>query len=259
MNEALKAQKHCLCVATQVIEAGVDISFSCVIRLTAGMDNIVQSAGRCNRNAEVSQAPVYIVTLLDENLGHLEEIKRAKNATISLLELYRREPERFDFDLASEKSIDFYYRRFYGTMRQGAQDYPLEKERSSLFKLLSINLDYWDDTSPFCGRFMLNQAFQMAGNAFTVFDSDTQDVVVPFGDGKELIEELAAQGTVDVKFLETWLPKAKPYTVSLYAYQIRELDDVIAEYGGVMVLPPEYYNERTGFTLRPGKSDFLGV
>lgn len=259
LNEDLKAQKHCLCVATQVIEAGVDISFSCVIRLTAGMDNIVQSAGRCNRNAEVSQAPVYIVTLLDENLGHLEEIQRAKNATISLLETFRREPERFDSDLASEKSIDFYYRRFYGSMRQGAQDYPLEKERSSLFKLLSDNLDYWDDTSTFCGRFMLNQAFRMAGNAFTVFDTDTQDVVVPFGDGKKLIEELAAQSTVDVKFLETWLPKAKHYTVSLYAYQIRELDDVIAEYGGVLVLPPEYYSERTGFTLRPGKFDFLGV
>lgn len=33
-----------ICVATQVVEAGVDISFGCVIRLTAGLDSIIQSA-----------------------------------------------------------------------------------------------------------------------------------------------------------------------------------------------------------------------
>lgn len=256
---ALESGKRCLCIATQVIEAGVDISFQRVIRLAAGMDSVIQAAGRCNRNAEECQVPVYIVTLLDENLGRLEDIQRAKTATVSLLEAYRREPEQFDSDLASEKAIDFYYNRFYGAMKQGAQDYPLARERSSIFRLLSDNRDYCDDTKSFYGRFMLNQAFRMAGNAFTVFESDTQDVVVPYGYGKKLIEELAAKGTADVEFLEKWLPKAKPYTVSLFAYQIQELSDVIAEYGGVMVLPQEYYNERTGFTLRPGKFDYWEV
>lgn len=44
--------KKVICVSTQVIEAGIDISFERVIRLSAGMDSVIQSAGRCNRNGE---------------------------------------------------------------------------------------------------------------------------------------------------------------------------------------------------------------
>lgn len=63
MQEALKnKQQKVLCVSTQVIEAGVDVSFARVIRLLAGMDNIVQATGRENRNREFDgRAPGYIV------------------------------------------------------------------------------------------------------------------------------------------------------------------------------------------------------
>ena len=46
-------QQKTLCIATQVIEAGVDISFGCVLRLAAGIDSVVQAAGRCNRNGSI--------------------------------------------------------------------------------------------------------------------------------------------------------------------------------------------------------------
>ena len=45
-------RQRVVCVSTQVIEAGVDISFQRVIRFSAGMDSVVQTAGRCNRHAE---------------------------------------------------------------------------------------------------------------------------------------------------------------------------------------------------------------
>lgn len=44
--------KPVICVSTQLIEAGVDISFACVVRAMAGLDSIMQAAGRCNRNGE---------------------------------------------------------------------------------------------------------------------------------------------------------------------------------------------------------------
>lgn len=259
LYRALDTNRRCLCIATQVIEAGVDISFQRVIRLSAGIDNIVQAAGRCNRNAQLELSPVYIVTLLNENLSHLEEIRRAKDATVALLSAYRREPTRFDRDLASDASVAYYYDRFYGAMPLGAQDYRLPEAQTTIFALLSDNWDYCDDACRFYGTFLLNQAFRTAGAAFTVFDCDTYDVVVPFGEGKRLIEELASHGTVDLMFLKRWSAQAKPYTVSLYAYQLQALRDVIAEYAGVRVLPPEYYDERIGFTMKPGEFDFLEV
>lgn len=254
LYRALAAGTRCLCVATQVMEAGVDISFQRVIRLTAGMDSVVQAAGRCNRNGTEPRSPVYIVTLLDENLSRLEEIRAAKEATLSLLDAYHRNPEAFGSDLSSDAAIHCYYRQLYA---KNAQDYRLARERSSLFALLSDNRDFWDDTSPFAGRFMMNQAFRTAGSAFTVFDSNTQDVVVPFGQGAALIEELAGHRMPDVAYLTQWISRAKAYTISLYDYQLRALSGVLAEYAGVKVLPPEYYDPETGFTMTPGALDFL--
>ena len=259
LYQALNAGKSCLCVATQVIEAGVDISFQRVIRLTAGMDSVIQSAGRCNRNAQDNISPVYVVTILNENLSRLEEIQRGKNATLSLLDAYKKSPEQFHCDLSSDSAIDYYYERYYGAMNQGAQDYPLITEKGNLFSLLSENRDYWIKAKAPDNSFMLNQAFHRAGSAFTVFDNSTQDVVVPYEEGEALIADLASQRAVDVDYLTHWISKAKAYTVSLYAYQIRALSDVIAEYSGVKVLPPEYYDKRTGFTMKPGEFDFLEV
>ncbi|MFR6380351.1 MAG: hypothetical protein ACLUNZ_11760 [Evtepia sp.] len=49
-----------------MIEAGVDISFARVIRLTAGMDNIVQAAGRCNRTGKVKNQYQSMSSLVSE-------------------------------------------------------------------------------------------------------------------------------------------------------------------------------------------------
>ena len=48
----LSRDESVICVSTQLIEAGVDISFECVIRDLAGLDSIYQAAGRCNRHGE---------------------------------------------------------------------------------------------------------------------------------------------------------------------------------------------------------------
>jgi len=59
--ERLKGDKPAVCVATQVIEAGVDLSFDSVIRDIAPLDSIIQAAGRCNRNYNNETGTVHII------------------------------------------------------------------------------------------------------------------------------------------------------------------------------------------------------
>ena len=83
-----------VCVSTQVIEAGVDISFQRVIRFSAGMDSVVQAAGRCNRHAEQKKpAPVRLIRCTDERLRGLDDIVRGQNATTALLTAFSKTPE----------------------------------------------------------------------------------------------------------------------------------------------------------------------
>lgn len=55
VRERLCKGEPCTLVSTSLIECGVDISFPSVYRETAGLDSILQSAGRCNREGELSQ------------------------------------------------------------------------------------------------------------------------------------------------------------------------------------------------------------
>lgn len=260
LNQALAEGRKCLCVATQVVEAGVDVSFRRVIRLAAGMDNVIQAAGRCNRHGESAEpVPVYVVSCLGENLGRLREIKEAKDATESLLSAYRRQPEKFCNDLSSDESIRTYYQKLYGAMRENYQDYALEKPKATLFDLLSFNTKYYVEDAPYAGQFCLNQAFKLAGSRFEVFDSSTRDLIVPYEDGAELIAELTGRKCPDPEFLADWARRARPYSVAVYEWQLKELGNAVTEYAGAAILAPGFYDDNTGLSLRPKQNDFLEV
>ena len=265
LKKSLNLKEKVLCISTQVIEAGVDISFQCVLRLTAGMDSIVQSAGRCNRNRESeAPCPVYLVNCTDEQLGRLQDIRRGKTATLSLLHAFHTSPERFHDDLASDEAITYYYSAFYADMNDKAQDYPLPELKTTILDLASENNRFSANGGIELENFCLRQAFKTAGQAFSVFDEDTVDVLVPYGKGAQLIAQMCdSRCARDTEYCASLLKEATGFTVSLYRYQFRQLEAQGALIwvcnDCALALLPEYYDDQVGLKTDHKNNSFWEV
>ena len=247
-----------ICVSTQVIEAGIDISFRCVVRLLAGMDSAVQAAGRCNRNGEQTSAPVYLVNCSDEKLANLPDIQRSKNASLALLVSYASHPEMYGNDLSSREAVAFYYKSLYRDLSGNHTEYPISYLKGqTYFELMTDNRQFADTAfSDNFIRYALRQAPKTAGEAFQVYENETIDVLVPYKEGQDCIEALSsARAENDFEFAAEWVRKAKKYTVSIYEYQKEALlksgGIAAVEFcgGSVIILRPECYDEALGLVI----------
>lgn len=189
--------KPVICVSTQLIEAGVDISFACVVRAMAGLDSIMQAAGRCNRNGEsVEPKNVYVYPLKDEDSmeRYLPDIAMGKQLTLQIMENY---PGK---DLLSSNILEQYYdmllRKKDGNGKGGYTDCPIRgraEGATTAYDLLSFNeCDRSQFTNTTGGKYGLcfAQAFQTVSDNFHVIPDVTHNVVVPYGQATELLAAL---------------------------------------------------------------------
>lgn len=115
MRKDLDAGKPVRLVATSLVEAGVDIDFPEVWRAHAGLESIIQAAGRCNREGKGDVGDVFVFEP-DEEGGRRTppEIAQLADATRTVLRHHK--------DASSLEALDEYFREVYWTRGDAALD-----------------------------------------------------------------------------------------------------------------------------------------
>lgn len=252
----LERERPLICVTTQLIEAGVDISFKCVVRSLAGLDNAAQAAGRCNRNGEYPVCPAYIINIRDERLRNLQEISHRQDAALSVINKAVHK-NLLDTDAMSEY-FDLFYKEQEDQLSFKAY---VDRCWTTLVDILSLNTQ----RNSLSGRSKPSerigtQSFKTAGEKFIVIDSSTEEVLVPYNDeARELISQLDSELTISETADK--LRRAQKYTVSVYSNQISILTEKNAVYrtaSGVLALDERFYDSRgIGLNLSGGNLEEL--
>ncbi len=227
IKRRLKVGKPVLCISTQLIEAGVDVSFACVVRFLAGLDSIAQAAGRCNRNGELKDAngqalkgKVYVVKPDKEHTEKLTEIEVGKSCAQRVLEEIAS--GHLQCTVVAPQAIEQYFKYFFYD-RKDQMNYPLgDGSGRNLLTLLADNRRGQGGNG---GKNhnreqqgkekLLMQSFMEAGKAFKAIDAPTQVVIVPFGEGANLIADLCRLDPLYPEFYKK-LKQAQQFSVNVF-------------------------------------------
>lgn len=149
-------------VATQLVEAGVDIDFPVVFRQEAGLDSILQAAGRCNREGRKNIGQTFVFSLSAEGRFPFGSMKAANNARLNL-------PS--DSDWFSPIVMKQYFKQLYFN--------------TNTFDKKDIKY-YLYNPNELC--------FEKASEVFKLIDNDGVNVIVNWGNSMELVKELKQSG-----------------------------------------------------------------
>lgn len=208
IRELLKNGEELSVFSTSLIEAGVDLDFEAVFRELAGLDSILQTAGRCNREGLRENGYMHIFSL--EGSGN-KSLAMQANICRSLIEEYE--------DITAPECISEYYRRLY----------------AASYEVIAHNTIYRDGMNP------NSIPFRDYAESFNFINSDTVNVVIPTDEIAELVASLKYTSSIPRK-LSRYCASLHSYE----ARKLRE-EGVLSDVNGVLVLDfADYYNEKTG-------------
>lgn len=169
--------KPCKVVTTSLIEAGVDVDFPVVYRELAGLDSIIQAAGRCNREGKntLENSKVFIYSLTEPAYGKTPAFVRQQvEITKTILKDHQ--------DVASVAAIKDYFDRLH------------------FFKGYNLDVEAILDKSN-SGQF----PFREIAEKFVLIKEDTRTVFVPFDASSEKIAALLRNAFVLENCCGKWL------------------------------------------------------
>lgn len=223
-------------VSTSLIEAGVDVDFPAVYRELAGLDSVMQAAGRCNREGK---HPVEgsLVTIFERTELPPLLFRSAIGAA--------REALGDDSDPAAPETMARYFHCLRGLTGDAL-------DKQGVIKAFTHGIEGCEFP------------FRTVAEKFHLIDQNTYTIYIPYGEGAALLRRLQ-----DGECSKSLYRKLSRYAVSVYdkhyqalydagalmtAREIPTLDDDSA-----ILTDLTLYSETMGLSLEPetGKAEFI--
>ncbi len=197
-------------VATQLIEAGVDIDFPVVFRQEAGLDSVLQAAGRCNREGRLDKGETFVFGL--QKALPPGFMTQTNNARIALGK---------DHDWFSPEAMEAYFRQLYSRVDNF--------DKANIKELL----------------YKKEMQFETAALTFQLIDDNTTSVIVNWKSSMDLVERLKREGVT-----YTLMKALSQYSVNVRNNDLKKLTDAgaIEEVleGIYVVSDPIFYDKEVG-------------
>jgi len=224
IQDRLKHGLTCRVVSTSLVECGVDLDFPVVFREMAGLDSILQAAGRCNRegNRDADQSMVYVFTSADHKPPAM--IGQNIEATKMVLRKYN--------DVTSLDAVRSYFEYLYGMKGEKALDV------NRVVATLDTGIGSFDFP------------FREIAESFRLIEDHTQAVYV-LHERPDLDERLRRGERSRALFRAL-----TPYSLSLYRSHLRALRELgaveaIDAEAALCLLTKAHYDERFGVAHIP--------
>ena len=214
----------CRVISTSLVEAGVDLDFACVYRAQAGLDSIIQAAGRCNREGNLTQeeANVYIF----DSAEH-----KPPRAIQPNIDAYRQTAHRHK-DLSDLSAIRGYFEQLFYNKGDKLLD------EKSILKSLEDG-----------AKAAMSFPFKDLAAQFKMIDDSAQQTVYVLHEATELEFRLRQEERTRELFRAIGT-----YAVNLYEHDVRKLLELGAIERldeSVWLLSKSYYDEHMGAQLSP--------
>lgn len=219
IRRLLQSGGTCRVISTSLVEANVDVDFPCVYRAMAGLDSIIQAAGRCNREGK-RPAAQSVVHIFDTDAKPPEALQQNIAAARRVIARYA--------DLACAAAVEAYFQCLMYTLK----GYEALDEKNIMMKIRQ------------------DMAFETVAKTFRLIERDSITVYIASGAGKTLTDTLLRSGpTRDL------MRKLGQYAVNVYAQNYQKLDRLgavrqITENTAVL-LDLTYYDAHIGLSLLP--------
>ena len=173
-------------VATQLVEAGVDIDFPVVYRQEAGLDSVLQAAGRCNREGKQKLCVTHVFSLAKEHKLPPGDISNANNARLALKQ---------DSDWFAPETMTSYFRQRYSR----EETFDKRKMKDYLYHPTTI-------------------MFETAAKEFQLIEDGSIPLIVVWKNSLSLVEQLKEKGPT-----YGLMKQLSKYTVNVYQSDFKAL------------------------------------